>query len=119
MENQITMENAGRIKAPLLAEAANGPTTPGADVILADRGIKVLPDILANAGGVVVSYFEWAQNLQNEQWDEDRVDDGLRKHMYRSTDAVVAKLAEITKDLGTYQERWQEMSPGGATVAHA
>ena len=103
MENQITMENAGRIKAPLLAEAANGPTTPGPTSSLRTAGSRSFPDILANAGGVVVSYFEWAQNLQNEQWDEDRVDDGLRKHMYRSTDAVVAKLAEITKDLGTYQ----------------
>jgi glutamate dehydrogenase/leucine dehydrogenase len=112
MENQITTENAGRVKAPLVVEAANGPTTPGADVILGDRGIKVLPDILANAGGVVVSYFEWVQNLQNEEWDEERVDEGLRKRMYRSTEAVMAKQAELTAALDTYQARWQEMAPG-------
>jgi glutamate dehydrogenase (NAD(P)+) len=112
MENQITLENAPLIKAPLVAEAANGPTTPGADVILGDRGIIVLPDILANAGGVVVSYFEWVQNLQNEEWDEQHVDDGLRKHIYRSTDAVISKLDEMVQDLPKFEARWQEMRPG-------
>jgi glutamate dehydrogenase/leucine dehydrogenase len=112
MENQITMENAARIKAPLLAEAANGPTTPGADAILSDRGITVLPDILANAGGVIVSYFEWVQNLQNEEWELDHVDSSLRKHMYRSTEAVASRLAEMKKNLPMYQQRWQEMRPG-------
>jgi glutamate dehydrogenase (NAD(P)+) len=116
MENQITMENAARVKAPLLAEAANGPTTPGADVILAERGSIVLPDILANAGGVIVSYFEWVQNLQNEEWDEAHVDDSLRKHIYRSTDAVVARLDEMLANLPMYQERWQEMRPGAAPL---
>jgi glutamate dehydrogenase (NAD(P)+) len=112
MENQITLENAPLIKAPLVAEAANGPTTPGADVILGDQGIIVLPDILANAGGVVVSYFEWVQNLQNEEWDEQHVDDGLRKHIYRSTDAVISKLDEMLQDLPKFEARWQEMRPG-------
>ena len=112
MENQITLDNANRVKAPLVAEAANGPTTPGADVILSDRGVIVLPDILANAGGVVVSYFEWVQNLQNEEWEEQHVDDSLRKHIYRSTDAVIAKLDEMVKDMPKFQARWQEMSPG-------
>ena len=116
MENQITTENAGRVKAPLVVEAANGPTTPGADVILGDRGIKILPDILANAGGVVVSYFEWVQNLQNEEWDEERVDEGLRKRMYRSTEAVMAKQKELAGDLATYEARWQEMMPGAAPL---
>ena len=116
MENQITLDNAARIKAPLLAEAANGPTTPGADVILSDRGIKVLPDILANAGGVVVSYFEWVQNLQNERWEEDHVDESLRKHIYASTDAVMARLDEMTQNLPMYQARWQEMRPGAAPL---
>ena len=64
-------------------------------IVLAERGIKVLPDILANAGGVVVSYFEWVQNLQNEQWEADHVDESLRKHIYRSTDAVIAKHDEM------------------------
>jgi glutamate dehydrogenase (NAD(P)+) len=118
MENQITLENASRIKAALISEAANGPTTPGADVILADRGISVMPDILANAGGVVVSYFEWVQNLQNEEWDEKRVDDSLRKHIYRSTDAVMARYDEMVANLPMYQARWQEMRPGAPALRH-
>jgi glutamate dehydrogenase (NAD(P)+) len=116
MENQITLENVGRVKAPLLAEAANGPTTPGSDVILAERKIVVLPDILANAGGVIVSYFEWVQNLQNEQWEAEHVDESLRKHIYRSTDAVMTRLDEMTGNLPKYQARWQEMKPGTAPL---
>ena len=116
MENQITLENVARVQAPLIAEAANGPTTPGADVVLAERGIKLLPDILANAGGVVVSYFEWVQNLQNEQWEADHVDKSLRKHMYRSTDAVVAKHDEMIAGMPMYQARWQEMHPGASPL---
>ena len=116
MENQITVENASRIKAALVAEAANGPTTPGADEILSERGIVVLPDILANAGGVIVSYFEWVQNLQNDAWDEARVDDSLRKYMYRATDAVIARLDEMLANMDTYQGRWQEMRPGAAPL---
>jgi glutamate dehydrogenase/leucine dehydrogenase len=73
LENQITSANAARVDARLVVEAANGPTTPAADAILADRGVKVLPDILANAGGVVVSYFEWAQNIENQRWDDASV----------------------------------------------
>ncbi len=116
MENQITTENAPRIKAPLVAEAANGPTTPGADEILAENGVIVLPDILANAGGVIVSYFEWVQNLQNEEWDETRVDDTLRKYMYRATDAVVNRLDAMLADMEIYQARWQEMRPGASPL---
>src|SRR5690606_11463605 len=70
---QITKENAPKIKAKLVVEGANGPTTPDADHILSDRGIMVVPDVLANAGGVVVSYFEWVQDLQNFFWEEDEV----------------------------------------------
>jgi glutamate dehydrogenase (NAD(P)+) len=84
---QITQENAGRIKAALIVEGANGPTTPEADEILADRGIIVAPDILANAGGVVASYFEWVQDLQNFFWEEAEVNERLAKimrHAYRS-----------------------------------
>jgi glutamate dehydrogenase/leucine dehydrogenase len=73
LENVITLHNADQIKAKMLAEAANGPTTPHADEVLARKGIMLLPDILANAGGVTVSYFEWAQNLQGYWWKEVEV----------------------------------------------
>ena len=89
LENQITARNADRIKARLIAEAANGPTTPNADQILFRRGIPVLPDILANAGGVTVSYFEWVQNNENEQWTLEKVNDKLYKKMTQATDAVI------------------------------
>src|SRR5207302_1590030 len=73
LENVITLNNAEAVKARIVAEAANGPTTPHADEILARRGITVLPDILANAGGVTVSYFEWVQNQEGLMWDADEV----------------------------------------------
>jgi glutamate dehydrogenase (NADP+) len=71
LENQITAENAGRIKAHAIIEMANGPITPEADIVLFKKGIQVVPDVLANAGGVIVSYFEWWQNLNHEHWSED------------------------------------------------
>jgi len=77
LENVITLHNADQIKAKIVAEAANGPTTPHADEVLARKGIFVLPDILANAGGVTVSYFEWAQDLQGYFWQEDEVNKRL------------------------------------------
>jgi glutamate dehydrogenase/leucine dehydrogenase len=79
LENCITLENADQIKAKIVAEAANGPTTPHADEVLARKGIFLLPDILANAGGVTVSYFEWAQNLQGYFWEENEVNARLEK----------------------------------------
>ncbi len=88
VENQITEENAPRIQARLIAEAANGPTTPEADDILHDRGIVLLPDILANAGGVTVSYFEWVQDLQSFFWDEEEVHKKLRKIMTQALRSV-------------------------------
>ncbi|MFN8591601.1 MAG: Glu/Leu/Phe/Val dehydrogenase [Thermomicrobiales bacterium] len=90
LENQITVENAPLIQARLIAEAANGPTTPEADVILYDRGIFVLPDIFANAGGVTVSYFEWVQALQAFPWTEHEVNERLRRIMNRAFESVYA-----------------------------
>ncbi|MBI1967305.1 MAG: Glu/Leu/Phe/Val dehydrogenase [Gemmatimonadetes bacterium] len=81
LENQITAVNAERVRARLIAEAANGPTTPAADEILHRRGVPVIPDILANGGGVTVSYYEWVQNIQDEQWDAETVDAKLRRKM--------------------------------------
>ena len=81
LENQITLENAHRVKARIVAEAANGPTTPGADAILYKKSVLVIPDILANAGGVTVSYFEWVQDLQELFWDVEEVHRKLDKVM--------------------------------------
>jgi len=90
LENQITQENAPRIRAKIVAEAANGPTTPGADEILHANGIFLIPDILANAGGVTVSYFEWVQSLQAFFWEENQVNHHLEKVMTRAFNEVLA-----------------------------
>jgi len=84
LENQITARNAGRIEARVIVEAANGPTTPDADVILERRGVTVVPDILANAGGVTVSYFEWVQDLQSLFWEEREINLKLEKIMQKA-----------------------------------
>lgn len=86
--NQIHAGNAHNIKARLVVEGANNPTTPQADLILRDRGIPVLPDILANAGGVTVSYYEWVQNQVNEQWDAPQITEKLKERMYAAVDTV-------------------------------
>ncbi len=84
IEKVITADNPQRIKSKIIAQAANGPTLPHADAILFDRGIVVLPDILANAGGVTVSYFEWVQDMQANFWEEDEINDRLRRKMVRA-----------------------------------
>jgi glutamate dehydrogenase (NAD(P)+) len=101
MENTITEDVAPHVKAKVVVEGANGPTTPRADAILRENGITVLPDILANAGGVTVSYFEWVQGLDNFFWDQKRVQDELQKIMERAFDQVNAKADEADCDYRT------------------
>ena len=93
LENVITSENAGDIKAKVISEGANGPKTAAADPILDKKGIFVVPDILANAGGVTVSYFEWVQDRGGYFWDEDTVNNRLERIMVRSF-AEVAAIAD-------------------------
>jgi len=90
LEDQLTAANASRVRARLIVEGANGPTTPEADQILQENGIVLVPDILANAGGVVVSYFEWVQDLQSFFWEEDEVNAKLAKIMRRAFNEVRA-----------------------------
>jgi glutamate dehydrogenase (NAD(P)+) len=101
MENTIDAEVAPHIKAKTVVEAANGPTTPNADEILRENGVTVLPDILANAGGVTVSYFEWVQGLDNFFWNAKRVQDELQRVMEKAFDEVNAKADEADCDYRT------------------
>ena len=89
LENQITAENAGDLNCSCIVEAANGPTTEEADAILEKRGITLIPDIFANSGGVIVSYFEWVQNIQELTWDRDQVNEMLEKLMSRSFQSIL------------------------------
>ncbi len=101
LEGQITQDNAPRIKARMVVEGANGPTTPEADEILRDRKIFVVPDILANAGGVTVSYFEWVQDLQSFFWSEEEINERLERIMTRSFREVLAVSQEKKVDMRT------------------
>ncbi len=101
LEGQLTAKNAPRIKAHLIVEAANGPTLPEADDILNDRGIRIVPDILANAGGVTVSYFEWVQGLQEFFWDEDEVYRRLERILVRAYDDVLHTMESYKVDMRT------------------
>jgi len=98
-ENQITAENVGKIKAKAILELANGPVTPEADEILFKKGIPVVPDILANSGGVTVSYFEWEQNLKNEHWTEKEVFDKLKPLLENNSKKILEKARELNTSL--------------------
>jgi glutamate dehydrogenase (NAD(P)+) len=97
LEAQIRADNVEGVRARMIVEAANGPVTPAADHALFARGVPVLPDILANAGGVTVSYFEWVQNIENEKWDEAEVNGKLQTKMERAANAVVGKQAAVNE----------------------
>jgi glutamate dehydrogenase (NAD(P)+) len=94
-ENQIRANNVDGVQTKVIAEAANGPTTPAADRALFARGIPVLPDILTNSGGVTVSYFEWVQNIENQNWTEQDVNTRLHEKMTAATNAVLDMQLEI------------------------
>ncbi len=104
LEHQLRADNAARVQAEMIIEGANGPTTREADEILNERGVIIVPDILANAGGVVVSYFEWVQDLQCFFWDEDEVNRNLKRIMVRSFDEVWAfsEARKVPLRLGAY-----------------
>jgi len=101
LEGQITEHNAHKIRATLVAEGANGPTTPEADEILADQGVLVIPDVICNAGGVVVSYFEWVQGLQSFFWDEGEVRRQMERTLLDNLEAVVGTTMRRKCDLRT------------------
>ncbi len=118
LEDQILADNAGRIEAKMVAEGANGPTTVEADAILADQGIVVLPDILTNAGGVTVSYFQWVQDLGRLFWDRDEIRGKLAEKLGDAFDRVW----DLSDQLGITQrqaalvaaiERWPELTARG------
>jgi glutamate dehydrogenase/leucine dehydrogenase len=101
LEGQITRENAPRIQARMVVEGANGPITPEADEVLRERKVFVVPDILANAGGVTVSYFEWVQDLQSFFWSEEEINERLERILMRSFREVLAVSQEKKVDMRT------------------
>ena len=101
LEGQITRKNAARVKARVIVEGANGPITPEADEILRDHKSFVVPDILANAGGVTVSYFEWVQDLQSFFWTEEEINERLERIMVRSFREVLAVSQERKVEMRT------------------
>ena len=101
LQSQLTEKNAGAVRAKLVVEGANGPTSLEADAILRERGIFVVPDVLANAGGVTVSYFEWVQDAQQFFWSEDEVNERLTRILSRAFGEVLALATEKKVDLRT------------------
>jgi glutamate dehydrogenase (NAD(P)+) len=101
LENAITLESVGRVKAKIIAELANGPTTPGADRVLEDQGVMIVPDILANAGGVTVSYYEWVQDLYSYFWSESEINNRLEQTMRTAFHAVHEKAQKFGTDMRT------------------
>jgi glutamate dehydrogenase (NAD(P)+) len=112
LENQVTMENAPKIKAKIITEGANGPTTPDAHRYLHERGVFVIPDILANSGGVTTSYFEWVQDRYGYFWEEEEVNTRLEKKMCVAFDAVLQTSLKYKVDLriGAYIVAIQRVS---------
>ena len=108
LEQVITSDNADKIKAKIVCEGANGPTTPAADHVLEDKGVLVLPDVLANAGGVVVSYFEWVQGLQEYFWKEEEVNAKLKE--------IVDKAFEETWDVHQRRDISMRLAAYGLAV---
>ena len=113
LERVITAENAGKVQCKIIAEGANGPTTPEADDILEERGVIVIPDILCNAGGVTVSYFEWVQDLQQLFWDESEV----QKRLQRLMEDAYSRVRKLAKDRGFKHNRVAALTLGVEKVA--
>ena len=117
LENQFRGDNARDVQARLIVELANGPTTPEADAVFHTRKISVLPDILANAGGVTISYYEWVQNNENEQWDEDEVNGKLKRIMTKAADDIIGKQTKINGSLVDLETERQRLGRGGDPLA--
>ena len=116
LENQITVHVAENIKAKIVAEAANGPTTPDADIVLYNRGVFLIPDILCNAGGVTVSYFEWVQDLNRDHWTETAVNQKLKVIMVRAFHEVLdkAQAEQVNMRTGAYLQAVQRVADATA-----